>query len=134
MVGIGTGLFISPNSTAAMSAISVNRRGIASAAVATARNLGMVTGVALAGLIFSSVFNELSHGLSLKNYSDLLEPFFMAGFHRAMMAGAVIALAGSVLSYMRGPDKPVTGGLGVMKYPEAVLKSDVKEENKENRE
>ena len=107
MAGIGTGFFISPNSTAAMSAISASRRGIASAAVATARNLGMVTGVAFAGLIFSSVFSELSHGLSLKNYSDMLEPFFMAGFHRAMMAGAVIALAGSVLSYMRGSDKPV---------------------------
>ncbi len=109
MAGIGTALFISPNSTAAMSAIPANRRGIASAAVATARNLGMVIGVAFAGLIFSSVFNELSHGLSLKSYSDLLEPFFMAGFHRSMMAGAVIALAGSVLSYMRGSDKPVTG-------------------------
>lgn len=105
--GIGTAIFISPNSTAAMSAISIENRGIASAAVAVARNIGMVIGIALAGLIFSSTFFSMSHGLSLKNYSHVLEPFFMAGFHRAMMAGGVIALAGSIISYMRGPDKPV---------------------------
>ncbi len=107
MAGIGTAIFISPNSTAAMSAIPTDRRGIASAAVAAARNLGMVIGVAVAGLIFSSTFSNMSHGLSLKNYSKSLEPFFIAGFHRAMMAGAIIALTGSVISYMRGPDRPV---------------------------
>ncbi len=105
LAGAGTAVFISPNSSAAMSAISVDKRGIASAAVATARNIGMVAGVACAGLIFDSTFSEMSHGLSLKNYSAALEPFFMAGFHRAMMAGVVIAIIGSIIAYMRGCDK-----------------------------
>jgi MFS family permease len=106
LAGTGTAVFISPNSSAAMSAISVDKRGIASAAVATARNLGMVAGVAFAGLIFGTTFSEMSHGASLGNYSDAVEPFFMAGFHRAMLAGVVIALTGSIVSYMRGCDKP----------------------------
>ncbi len=106
LAGTGTALFISPNNTAAMGAVPANRRGIASAAVATSRNLGMVMGVAIAGLIFTSTFAGLNHGIPFKTYSLAVEPFFMAGFHRAMAAGALMAFLGSLLSFLRGDDRP----------------------------
>jgi len=104
VVGIGTALFISPNSAAAMGAIPCHRRGIASAAVATARNLGMVMGVALAGLVFSVVFSRLTGGADLNDYTPAMEAAFMEGFHNAMLAGTIIALAGVVVSYARGSE------------------------------
>jgi EmrB/QacA subfamily drug resistance transporter len=106
LAGMGISLFVSPNSTAAMGAIPANRRGIASAAVATARNLGMVVGVALAGLIFTGTFTSLNHGIPFKIYTPDVKPFFMAGFHRAMAAGSLMACLGGVLSFLRGDDWP----------------------------
>ncbi|MEA1968176.1 MAG: MFS transporter [Thermodesulfobacteriota bacterium] len=102
LAGTGTAFFISPNSSAAMGSIPAHRRGIASAAVATARNLGMVMGVALAGLIFSVTFSNLTDGASLKDYTPDMESAFMAGFHNAMLAGVIIAFAGVLIAFMRG--------------------------------
>ena len=56
LAGIGTALYVSPNNTAIMSIVPLPRRGIASGAVATARNLGMVIGVALARIDFYKFF------------------------------------------------------------------------------
>ena len=105
LAGIGIAVFISPNSAAALSAVPPRHRGIASGAVATARNLGMVVGVALAGLIFNSTFRQLSGGHDLKIYTPALEPVFMAAFQRAMLAGAAVAGAGIVVAYLRGRDR-----------------------------
>jgi EmrB/QacA subfamily drug resistance transporter len=110
LVGISIAVFISPNSAAAMSAVPPRHRGIASGSVATARNLGMVIGVALAGLIFNSTFRQLNGGRDLKIYSPSLEPFFMTAFHHAMLAGAAVAGIGVVVAYLRGQDSGRTGG------------------------
>lgn len=104
LAGVGIAVFISPNSAAAMSAVPSQRRGIASGSVATARNLGMVIGVAMAGLIFNSTFHRLSGGQSLKVYRPELEPFFMTAFSHAMLAGAAVAAAGIAVAYARGND------------------------------
>ena len=109
LAGIGTAIFLPPNSSAAMSAVPPKRRGIAAATVATARNLGMVLGVAIAGAIFNSAFHTLSGGLSLKVYSPQLEAVFMEAFHYAMLAGGVLAGIGVAVSYMRGPETRIAG-------------------------
>lgn len=110
LVGIGTSVFIAPNSAAALSSISPSRRGIASGMVATSRNLGMVIGVTLAGLVFNSVFHSLSDGLSLKEYLPEQESHFMTAFQYAMTAGGIVVAIGAVVSYFRGPDhnRPTT--------------------------
>jgi MFS family permease len=113
LVGIGTAVFIPPNSAAAMSAIPPQRRGIAGGTVATARNLGMVIGVAVAGLTFNTFFHSLTGGLNLKVYRLELEPHFMTAFQYSMLVGGAVAGAGAVISYLRGSDKAqkVTHGL-----------------------
>jgi len=55
VVGLGTGMFISPNNSALMGSASRNRQGIAAGILATARNFGMVLGVGLAGAVFTTI-------------------------------------------------------------------------------
>ena len=102
LTGIGVAVFISPNSAAAMSAVPARHRGIASGSVASARNLGMVMGVAIAGLMFNSTFRQLNAGRDLQAYTAALEPAFMGAFQHAMFTGAVIVGLGIVVAYLRG--------------------------------
>ena len=53
--GLGTGIFISPNTSALMGSAPKNRQGIASGILATARNSGMVVGIGIAGAVFTTV-------------------------------------------------------------------------------
>jgi MFS family permease len=103
LAGIGTAMFTSPNTSAAMSAVPPAQRGLASGMVATARNLGMVIGIALAGAIFHSVFKQLS-GVPFQQYDPVLAPAFRGAFNWAMTAGAAVAAMGVVLAYLRGAD------------------------------
>jgi EmrB/QacA subfamily drug resistance transporter len=105
LAGIGTAVFLPPNSAAAFSAVSPESRGVASATVAAARNLGMVLGVAITGAIFNSVFYKLSNGLSLKEYHPALEGIFMDSFHFVMLAGGFIAILGMIIAFLRGPEQ-----------------------------
>jgi EmrB/QacA subfamily drug resistance transporter len=105
LAGIGTAVFLPPNSAAAFSAVAPESRGVASATVAAARNLGMVLGVAIAGAIFNSAFYKLSNGLSLKEYHSALEDTFMESFHFVMMAGGFIAILGMLIAFLRGPEQ-----------------------------
>jgi len=109
LAGIATALFLPPNSAAAFSAVAPANRGVASATVAAARNLGMVMGVAVAGAIFNSVFYRLSNGLSLKEYKPALEGIFMDSFHFVMLGGGFIAILGMVIAFMRGPERIKVG-------------------------
>jgi EmrB/QacA subfamily drug resistance transporter len=105
LAGIGTSIFLPPNSAAAFSAVAPKNRGVASATVAAARNLGMVLGVAIAGAIFNSVFYSLSGGQSLKVYQPDLEEFFMRSFHFVMAGGGIIAILGMIVALLRGPEQ-----------------------------
>lgn len=54
LAGLGTGTFISPNTSALMGSAPKHRQGIASGVQAAARNVGMVLGIGLAGAIFTT--------------------------------------------------------------------------------
>ena len=54
LAGLGTGIFISPNTSALMGAAPKARQGIASGVLAVARNFGMVLGIGLAGAILTT--------------------------------------------------------------------------------
>ncbi len=102
LAGLGTALYISPNNTAIMSCVPLKRRGTASGAVATARNFGMVTGVALAGLIFTTSFSAFENEANLDNYLAVMEPSFMTSFRLTMAMGVTISVLGLFITYARG--------------------------------
>jgi EmrB/QacA subfamily drug resistance transporter len=107
LVGIGTAVFLPPNSSAAMTAVPAVRRGTAAATVAMARNLGMVVGVAQAGAIFNRTFARLTGGETLHMYDKSLETAFMSAFRSALIAAGLVGLVGAVLAFGRGKDSPV---------------------------
>jgi len=53
VLGIGGGLFVSPNTSVIMGAVSRNRLGTAGALVATIRQIGISSGIAIAGVAFT---------------------------------------------------------------------------------
>lgn len=56
IAGLGTGVFISPNNSSLMGSAPRHRQGISAGILATARNMGMVLGVGLAGAIFNTYY------------------------------------------------------------------------------
>jgi EmrB/QacA subfamily drug resistance transporter len=106
LAGIGTALFTSPNTSAAMNAVPPEQRGVASGMVATARNLGMVLGIAMAGAIFHGMFHAASGGADFSGYRPEFAPAFKAAFTGAMAAGAAAAALGTAAAFLRGRDHP----------------------------
>ena len=104
LAGMGTALFVSPNNMAIMGAVPMARRGVASGASATARNLGMVMGVAIAGTIFTASLTHLTQGAGLDSYTPAMAPYFMVSFQKVMVAGALMAFVGAAITFARGKD------------------------------
>jgi EmrB/QacA subfamily drug resistance transporter len=71
LVGMAIGFFQSPNNSAVMSAVPPAKLGLASAVMATFRNLGLVTGTGFATSAFQWHFNE-SHDFVLSFHWVLL--------------------------------------------------------------
>lgn len=112
LAGLGTSIFLPPNSSTVMSAVPPQKRGLAGGVVAAARNLGMVTGVALAGTVFNYYYFALSDGLNVRTYTPEYAGVFMTAFKAALNTGGFLALLGIIISALRGPEnkfrEPVT--------------------------
>jgi EmrB/QacA subfamily drug resistance transporter len=93
VVGIGIGIFISPNTSALMGAAPRNRQGIAAGVLATARNVGMVLGVGLAGAIFTTVVARGPAGDPASLFTAVRLSFLVA---------AGVGFLGAVVSAARG--------------------------------
>ena len=87
--GLGTGMFISPNTSALMGAAPQSRQGIASGVQAVARNFGMVLGIGLAGAIFTT-------GLAQNTANGLYQ-----GIDMGFLAAAAVAFVGIGLSAIK---------------------------------
>jgi EmrB/QacA subfamily drug resistance transporter len=55
LAGIGAGLFVTPNNGSILAAAPAERQGTASGFLAAARNVGMVSGIAVGGAVFDAV-------------------------------------------------------------------------------
>ena len=89
VTGLGTGIFISPNTSALMGSAPRDRQGIASGILATARNVGMVLGIGMAGAIFTSLTGRGSDNL-----------FFAISI--AFLSAMGVAGVGAIISAIRG--------------------------------
>jgi EmrB/QacA subfamily drug resistance transporter len=88
--GVGMGLFQAPNNSAVMGALPRERLGSGGGLLATARNVGMAVGVAVAGSLFA-----------LRAGAGLAGPAFLAGYAVALRSGAALALAAAAVSLVR---------------------------------
>lgn len=76
LFGIGMGLFQSPNNVSVLESVPVEKTGITGGIIATVRNFGRVSGVAIAILLFSLNYNV---GGSLQSYSQAIGTVFNIG-------------------------------------------------------
>jgi MFS family permease len=88
VVGLGIGLFSSPNNSALMGAAPPNRQGIASGVLATARNVGMVLGVGLTVAVLTTYLGRGATGLE-------------AGVAASLLVSAGVAVVGGGISLRR---------------------------------
>jgi MFS family permease len=94
VTGLGTGVFISPNTSALMGAAPRHRQGIASGILATARNVGMVLGVGLAGAVLATMQAQ-------RQASGSPIPFF-DGISAGFLVASCVAVLGVLTSAVRG--------------------------------
>jgi EmrB/QacA subfamily drug resistance transporter len=105
LVGVGSGMFNSPNTAAMMGVVPVNRRGIAAGARVMLQNTGAVISIAFVLAIVTAavpkpvlfkIFSGLTSGLSTAQ----LDPF-IANMHLALWVLAGISLLGAGVSMLR---------------------------------
>ncbi|MCL7411187.1 MAG: MFS transporter [Methanosarcinaceae archaeon] len=96
MVGLGMGMFQSPNNSIVMGSVPKNRLGIAGSLLAIMRNLGMVTGIAISSAVFTRGL-QLNEALGISYI-----PAFLSGYHDAFMVAAGVCVIGVVASLVRG--------------------------------
>jgi EmrB/QacA subfamily drug resistance transporter len=90
--GVGMGLAMGPMTTAALSAVTVDRAGVASGVVTTSRQVGGSLGVALMGAIVAAAAE------SVPSTDPRFPVQFVDGFQNALEFGAAVALGGALLS------------------------------------
>ncbi len=92
--GLGAGMFQSPNNSSVMSSVSPQKLSIAGGINSLVRNLGMVTGIALAVSLF-----DVWGGVTLPQPGQI--EGFMSAYHSVMFVAMGIALVAAVVSYNR---------------------------------
>jgi EmrB/QacA subfamily drug resistance transporter len=101
LFGIGTGIFQSPNTSASMASVPRPHLGVASAVLSEMRNIGMVMGIGLAGLVLHLFVPEEILTRHLLNASDA--DVFIWGIDRAFLAGSAAAVVGALTSLIKQP-------------------------------
>jgi MFS family permease len=111
LVGIGSGMFNSPNTAAMMGTVPANRRGIASGARTMLQNTGAVISIAFVLAIVTAsvpktvlfkIFSGLASGLG----SAQLDPF-IHNMHVALWVLAITSLIGAGVSLLRPREETV---------------------------
>ncbi|MDO8670909.1 MAG: MFS transporter [Dehalococcoidia bacterium] len=109
LLGLGQGLFQSPNNSSVIGAVPRERYGVASGFLSMMRNLGMVMGAALASNLLVAAIAEKAGNLNLDSLrtagaadNGLLLSGFMSGMQQAYTVAAILAAAGIIASLSRG--------------------------------
>ena len=108
LMGLGGGLFWSPNTSAAMNSAPRERLGIASATLATLRQTGMVTSFAVAlavaaGSLPHAAVMALFIGTNVTLGSQSMQAFTL-GIKNAFLVSTFLCLVAAAFSFVRGKE------------------------------
>jgi EmrB/QacA subfamily drug resistance transporter len=109
VLGVGLGMFQSPNNNFIFGSLPRQQYGIASGFIATMRNAASSFGIAVWGAILTSELT--SHGFTGNLEATMvnpaldanLTPVFLRGLHIAIYAAVAVLLVGVIFSALRGP-------------------------------
>jgi EmrB/QacA subfamily drug resistance transporter len=93
VIGFGVGLFVSPNNSALMGSAPRHRQGIASGVLATARNVGMVLGIGIAGAVFTTMMTRHAEASQLAA--------MVVSVRAVLFVAAGLAAVGTITSAVR---------------------------------
>ncbi len=100
IMSFGMGLFQSPNNSLVMSTVSRDKLGIAGSINALIRNMGMVSGIALATtLLYSSMSAKIGHHVT--DYVVGRNDAFIYGMKIVYITAGAISIFGAVLTFLR---------------------------------
>ena len=104
IIGVGIGLFVSPNTSAIIGAVPSGSLRSASAMAGTLRHLGMSIGLAISGGVFTaSRFSSASRLASLGESPEMVYKLStVSGFRATIFVALIIALCGLLVSIFRG--------------------------------
>jgi EmrB/QacA subfamily drug resistance transporter len=100
LMGIGAGLFNSPNNSSVMSSVPKDKLGIAGGLNALVRNVGMIIGTALSVTLFESRQSAIL-GKTLHPSVSQTTFAFISSFHTVMLVGSIILLVAAAISVSR---------------------------------
>ncbi len=101
--GLGTGIFQSPNNSAAMGSAPKQHLGIASGILSTVRTVGMVMGIATAGAVLSAF--ALPAVLQTASLHNPELDGFLKGLSYAYMTGSALTAVAAVTSFVRSKNQ-----------------------------
>ncbi len=101
LVGGGQAMFLSPNSSSLLGKVPVRFAAASAALLATARNLGMLLGIAVTGLIFSLSYHRLTGGLDLRDYDSSHQEAFLSAMRHSFFLAAGVGLVAVLLAWSR---------------------------------
>ena len=101
LFGIGQATFLSPNSASVLGRLANKNSGTAAALLATARNVGMMLGIALAGLSFSFFFRMTSGGMELDQFVTGSEGDFCQALRYCFFSLSFLGVGAVLLSWQR---------------------------------
>jgi EmrB/QacA subfamily drug resistance transporter len=104
VLGVGMGLFQSPNNSAVMGSVPGSRRGVASAVLGTMRNLGQMLGIGIIGAVFVSFmpFNAFLQLALTGETTATGAAEVVAAFRICYLVATGFVLLGGVTSLVRG--------------------------------
>jgi len=94
LMGLGTGMFQSPNNSSVMGSVPPQKLGVAGGINSLVRNVGMITGIALSVSLF-----EAWGGVTTPQPNQI--EAFMSAYHNVMLVSMAIALVAAVISLNR---------------------------------
>jgi EmrB/QacA subfamily drug resistance transporter len=97
LIGLGSAIFQSPNSSAIMGSVPPQQLGTASASVATSRNIGNATGLALMGTILVAVASS-QLGTSAISTDQIPPDVLLDGIRAGFLAGGSISILAVVVA------------------------------------
>lgn len=101
LLGIGQAMFLSPNSASVLLQVKDHVSGTAAAMLATARNLGMMSGIAISSLCLSLAFHRFSNGLNIHDFQPELAREFCKSLQITLLATSLLGAGATFLSWQR---------------------------------
>ena len=108
LVGVGFGLFSSPNTSAVMGSVDRGKLGLAAGTLGTMRFMGQSIGLALVGAVIATALpprTMLQLLTDLTAHDAVARDEFVLGMGNVFLIGAVIGVLGTLASLVRGRER-----------------------------